>query len=97
MTLVLALSYSSRWEITYAMQQIAQEIASGDLLPEEVNESCINAHMNTSFMPDPDLLIRTGGDIRLSNYLLWQSAYTEFIFAIYFGLTFAKNNLKMPF
>ncbi len=94
MTLVLALSYSSRWEITYAMQQIAQEIASGDLLPEEVNESCINAHMNTSFMPDPDLLIRTGGDIRLSNYLLWQSAYTEFYFCNIFWPDFRQKQFE---
>lgn len=81
MTLVLALSYSSRWEITNAAQQIAQEVASGTLLPEQVNEACISNHLGTCFMPDPDLLIRTGGDFRLSNYLLWQSAYTEFYFS----------------
>ncbi|KAA6331166.1 hypothetical protein EZS27_020192, partial [termite gut metagenome] len=80
MCLVLALSYSSRREMTEAMQQIAVEVQSGKLSPEDVNDELISSHLNTSFMPDPDLLIRTGGDIRLSNYLLWQSAYTELYF-----------------
>jgi len=81
MTLVLALSYSSRWEITNAAQKIAEEVAAGTLSPEQVDETCISNHLGTYFMPDPDLLIRTGGNLRLSNYLLWQSAYTEFYFS----------------
>lgn len=81
MTLVLALSYSSRWEITNAAQKIAQEVAAGTLFPDQVDEACVSNHLGTYFMPDPDLLIRTGGDFRLSNYLLWQSAYTEFYFS----------------
>ncbi|KAA6304599.1 Ditrans polycis-undecaprenyl-diphosphate synthase, partial [termite gut metagenome] len=80
MCLVLALSYSSRWEITETMRQIAVEIQSGKLSPEDISDEVISSHLNTNFMPDPDLLIRTGGDIRLSNYLLWQSAYTELYF-----------------
>ncbi|KAA6317083.1 Ditrans polycis-undecaprenyl-diphosphate synthase [termite gut metagenome] len=62
------------------MRQIAVEVQSGKLSPEDISDEVISSHLNTNFMPDPDLLIRTGGDIRLSNYLLWQSAYTELYF-----------------
>lgn len=80
MTLVLALSYSSRWELTRAARLIAEDVASGVLKPEDVNEAAINSRLVTNFMPDPDLLIRTGGEVRLSNYLLWQAAYSELYF-----------------
>jgi undecaprenyl diphosphate synthase len=80
MTLVLALSYSSRWEITDAVQQIARRVQQGQLKPEEVTDEVVGQHLATAFMPDPDLLIRTGGEVRLSNYLLWQCAYTELYF-----------------
>lgn len=80
MTLTLALSYSSRWELTDTMQKIAREVAAGSLKPEEVTEETITQHLNTFFMPDPDLLIRTGGELRMSNYLLWQCAYSELYF-----------------
>lgn len=80
MCLVLALSYSSRWEISEAMRQIAIQIQKGELSAEQIDDSLISIHLNTNFMPDPDLLVRTGGEIRLSNYLLWQSAYTELYF-----------------
>ena len=80
MTMVIALSYSSRWEITSAMQRIAEEVKVGKLQPNDINEQTISQHLSTNFMPDPDLLIRTGGEVRLSNYLLWQCAYTEFYF-----------------
>lgn len=80
MTMVIALSYSSRWEITSAMQHIAEEVKTGKLQPNDINEQTISQHLSTNFMPDPDLLIRTGGEVRLSNYLLWQCAYTEFYF-----------------
>lgn len=80
MTMVIALSYSSRWEITKAVQDIANEVKTGTLNPEDINEEMIAQHLTTNFMPDPDLLIRTGGEVRLSNYLLWQCAYTEFYF-----------------
>ena len=74
MTMVVALSYSSRWEITEAVRQI---IADN---PQEITEDTISQHLTTTFMPDPDLLIRTGGELRISNYLLWQCAYSEFYF-----------------
>lgn len=80
MTMVIALSYSSRWEITQAVKNIAQEVQEGKLCAGEVSEEMICKHLNTNFMPDPDLLIRTGGELRISNYLLWQCAYTELYF-----------------
>lgn len=80
MTMVIALSYSSKWEITEAVRQIAREAAEGTRTIESIDETTIDRHLATSFMPDPDLLIRTGGELRLSNYLLWQLAYAEFYF-----------------
>lgn len=80
MTMVIALSYSSRWEITQAAKQIAQEAKEGNLDINQISEETISQHLTTSFMPDPDLLIRTGGELRISNYLLWQCAYTELYF-----------------
>ena len=77
MTLTLALSYSGRQELVQAMQTMGQQIQSGKLKPEEITPEVIQAHLYTRDMPDPDLLIRTGGDWRISNYLLWQIAYTE--------------------
>lgn len=78
--MVLALSYSSRWEITRAARMLARRAVNGEITPDQIDEQMVSDSMNTSFMPDPDLLIRTGGEIRLSNYLLWQSAYTELYF-----------------
>ena len=80
MNLVLALSYSSRWEITNAAKCIALDAVNGLLKAELINEATVASYLATSFMPDPDLLIRTGGEIRLSNYLLWQCAYSELYF-----------------
>ena len=91
--LVLALSYSSRWEITEAVRQIATKIKEGDLSPEQITDECIASHLNTNFMPDPDLLIRTGGEIRLSNYLLWQCAYSELYFCDTFWPDFDNEEL----
>ena len=93
MTMVIALSYSSRWEITEAMKQIASEVKNGTLQPADINEQIISAHLATNFMPDPDLLIRTGGEVRLSNYLLWQCAYTEFYFCDTFWPDFHEADL----
>ena len=76
MTMVVALSYSSRWEVTDAVRRIVAE----GIAPEAITEETIQQHLATSFMPDPDLLIRTGGELRLSNYLLWQCAYSELYF-----------------
>lgn len=80
MTMVIALSYSSRWEITEAMKHIAQEAKEGKLDVDRISEETVSKHLATNFMPDPDLLIRTGGELRISNYLLWQCAYTELYF-----------------
>ncbi len=76
MTMVVALSYSSRWEITNAVKEIVAEAREG----KEITEETISQHLTTNFMPDPDLLIRTGGELRISNYLLWQIAYSELYF-----------------
>ena len=83
MTMVVALSYSSRWELTEACRSIASEAVKAmekTGSAPEITEATIESHLTTSFMPDPDLLIRTGGELRLSNYLLWQCAYTELYF-----------------
>lgn len=77
MTLHLALSYSGRWELARAAQRLAAQVAAGTLAPEAITEDRLAAHLDTAGMPDPDLLIRTGGDFRISNFLLWQLAYTE--------------------
>ena len=79
-TMVIALSYSSRWEITNAARCLAEKAVSGEIAPSQIDEKTVSDAMTTSFMPDPELLIRTGGEIRLSNFLLWQSAYTELYF-----------------
>lgn len=80
LNLVLALSYSSRWEITEAVRNIARGVADGSISPDEIDDEMVSDNMATSWMPDPDLLIRTGGDLRISNYLLWQIAYSELYF-----------------
>lgn len=78
--LVVALSYSSRWEIIRAVQDIAAEVKSGTMRLEDINEQTVSAHFTTAYMPDPDLLIRTSGELRISNFLLWQLAYSELYF-----------------
>ena len=93
MTMVIALSYSSRWEITNTVRQLADEVKQGKLQPEDITEQTISSHLSTNFMPDPDLLIRTGGEVRLSNYLLWQCAYTEFYFCDTFCPGFHEADL----
>ena len=80
MTLTLALSYSSRWEITQCMRDLAKNVKSGELNPEDITEEVIGAHLCSSNIPDPELLIRTSGELRISNFLLWQMAYTELYF-----------------
>ena len=93
MCLVLALSYSSRWEITEAAQQIAAQVKAGEISPEQITDEYISSHLSTNFMPDPDLLIRTGGEIRLSNYMLWQCAYSELYFCDTFWPDFDNEEL----
>lgn len=80
MTLVIALSYSSRWEITEAVKKLARQACDGVLQPADITEETVASCLETHFMPDPDLLIRTGGELRISNYLLWQCAYAELYF-----------------
>ena len=80
MTMVVAMSYSSRWELTRAARKIAAKVKEGTLSVDDISEETINQHLVTSAMPDPELLIRTGGELRISNYLLWQIAYSELYF-----------------
>ncbi len=80
-TLNLALSYSSRWEMTKMVQEIANKVKDGQLEAQDINESIISEHLTTNQMPDPDLLIRTSGEQRISNFLLWQIAYSELYFS----------------
>ncbi len=93
MTFIIALSYSSRWELTRTMQQTARKAIAGELAPEDITEEYISRNLLTNFMPDPDLLIRTGGEIRISNYLLWQCAYSEFYFCDTFWPAFKEEDL----
>lgn len=94
MTMVIALSYSSRWEIARAARLIANEVKDGKLNAEDITEETIGAHLTTDFMPDPDLLIRTGGELRISNYLLWQCAYSEFYFTNQYWPDFNEESLR---
>jgi undecaprenyl diphosphate synthase len=80
LTLILALSYSSRWEITNAITNIALQIEANKLSSNEINEDLISSYLSTSNFPDPELLIRTSGENRISNFLMWQLAYTELFF-----------------
>lgn len=91
-TLVLALSYSSRWEITAAIRQIAQEVLDKKITPDAITEEVVSAHLTTKDIPDPDLLIRTGGEKRVSNFLLWQLSYAEFFFTDVFWPDFREEN-----
>lgn len=77
LNLILAISYSSRWEITRAVQNMARAVADGSLSPDAIDDGLVAAHLATAGIPDPDVLIRTGGDMRVSNFLLWQIAYSE--------------------
>ncbi len=93
MTMTIALSYSSRWEITRAVKNISTLVAEGKLKTEDITEELISRNMTTNFMPDPDLLIRTGGELRISNYLLWQIAYSELYFCDTYWPDFAEEDL----
>ncbi len=93
MTVTLAISYSSRWEITDAVKQIAEEVKEGKITPDAITEETVSQHLNSSFQPDPDLLIRTGGELRISNYLLWQIAYSELYFTPVYWPDFNNDEL----
>ena len=90
----IAINYGSRDEITRAVRTLAEDVKEGKLMPEEVNEACIERYLDTHDIPDPDLLIRTSGEQRLSNYLLWQLAYTEFYFTDVPWPDFSKEELE---
>ena len=90
-TWVLALSYSARWEITEAVRQIAREVSEGQLRANEISEAMVTNHLTTKGIPDPDLLIRTGGEQRISNFLLWQLSYAEFYFTEVFWPEFREE------
>lgn len=94
MTMVVALSYSARWEITQATKAIAEKVANGQFSNDAITEDVLTAHMATSFMPDPELLIRTGGEERISNYLLWQIAYSELYFCGTYWPDFTEEDLR---
>lgn len=80
MTMVVALSYSAKWEITRAVKDIAKDVSEGRVDIDSITEEMVSSRLTTHFMPDPELLIRTGGELRISNYLLWQIAYSELYF-----------------
>ena len=102
MTMVVALSYSSRWEITKAVRDIVNEATDKCVTGQidksvgekMITEETISKHLETSFMPDPDLLIRTGGELRISNYMLWQIAYSELYFCDTYWPDFGENDLQ---
>ncbi len=92
--LTLALSYGGRQEITAAVKSIAAKVAAGDLAPASIDETLISQHLYTSYMPDPDLVIRTSGEQRISNFLIWQSAYAEYVFQDVLWPDFSGEHLK---
>jgi len=92
LTLVLALSYSSRWEITNALKDICRDIQAGKYSIDDINDELVSNHLTTKSIPDPDLLIRTSGEERISNFLLWQIAYTELYFTQTHWPAFREDN-----
>lgn len=93
LTFVIAVNYGARDEMRRAMTKLAQDVAEGNLQPEEISESVISGYLDTRNMPDPDLLIRTSGELRLSNFLLWQLAYTELYVTDIYWPDFNKEEL----
>jgi undecaprenyl diphosphate synthase len=93
LTLILALSYSGRWEITQAVREVAKQVKAGNLSPDAINEQTIENFLMTSGIPDPELLIRTSGELRVSNFLLWQIAYTELFITPTLWPDFRKETL----
>lgn len=93
LNLVLALSYSGRWDILEAAKQIVRKVLSGEIIENSINESIFISHLSTVGIPDPELMIRTSGEFRISNFLLWQIAYSEFYFTPILWPDFRKENL----
>lgn len=94
MTLVLALSYSGRWDLTQATRRLAADVAAGRLQPEAVTEATVTSYLATAGIPDPELLIRTSGEQRISNFLLWQLAYTELYITPVLWPDFRRSHLR---
>lgn len=92
--LIVALSYGSRQEISMAAQQLARDVVAGDIDPEAIDENAINNRMFTFDLPDPDLIVRTGGEKRISNFLLWQAAYAELMFIDVLWPDFSMEDLE---
>lgn len=93
LTVVIALSYSSRWEITEMVKDIAKRVKNNEILAENITEKTISEHLSTHFMPDPELIIRTSAEKRLSNFLMWQASYSEFAFIETLWPDFTKETL----
>jgi len=93
LTVVLALSYSGRWEILTSVKEIVKKVLSGELTASEIDQDVIASHLNTADIPDPELLIRTSGELRISNFMLWQLAYTELYFTEVLWPDFRKEHL----
>jgi undecaprenyl diphosphate synthase len=93
LNLVLALSYSSKWEIVNAVRSIVNEAINGKIKPEKINNKLFEKYLNTAMIPDPELLIRTSGEFRISNFLLWQIAYSELFFTEKLWPDFKKEDL----
>lgn len=93
MTLTLALSYSGRWDLTQASRRMAKDAAEGKLNPDEITENTISTYLSTAGMPDPELMIRTSGEERISNFLLWEMAYSELYFTPKYWPDFRKDDL----
>ena len=93
MTLTLALSYSARWELTTAMRAMAERVKAGELDAQKIDEHTVESFLNTAGIPDPELLVRTSGEHRISNFLLWQIAYTELYFTDTLWPDFTKDDL----
>jgi undecaprenyl diphosphate synthase len=91
--LCLALSYSGRWDITEAVKKLSKQVQEGTLKPEDINDQMIGAHLSTAEVPDPDLIIRTSGEFRISNFLLWQLAYSELYITETFWPDFRRDEL----
>ncbi|MBL7555074.1 MAG: isoprenyl transferase [Bdellovibrionaceae bacterium] len=97
LNLVFAISYGSKQEITNTVKQIAKKVASGELKPDQIDEATIHTHLATAGTPNPDLILRTSGEQRLSNFLLWQAAYSEFYFTNQLWPDFTESDLKTAF
>jgi undecaprenyl diphosphate synthase len=94
LTLVIAANYGGHWDMCQAFQKISQKIAVGELAQQDINEALINAHLSTVGLPEPDLFIRTGGEQRVSNFMLWQLAYTEMFFTPTLWPDFDQHTLE---